>query len=286
VLLGDPESIRATIASEKLEELDGVEIIDPPRDARFDEYVEAYYRLRQRRGINQREARREARTRNVFASLMVHLGRADGMVTGLTTSYPHAIHAPLQIVGARPGQRAGGIYLLIFKRGFKLLADCTVNVDPTAEELAEIAARTADVARFFDLTPRVAMLSHSNFGSSQNPSAAKVRRATELLRQRRPDLIVDGEMQVDPAVMPELLRDSFPFSTLGGEANVLIFPNLDAANIGYKLLWRLGGAEVVGPILIGMQKPVNVLQTGASVADIVNLATVTALRAQGEEFEF
>ena len=286
VLLGDPASIRQAIESEKLEGLAGVEILDPAGSPRFGEYVEVYYRLRQRRGVSLREARKAVRTRNVFASLMVHLGHADGMVTGLTMSYPEAIRAPLQIIRTRDGQRAGGIYLLIFKQGFKLLADCTVNVDPSPEELAEIAARTADVARYFDQLPRVALLSHSNFGSSTSPSAAKVRRAVEILKQRRPDLAVDGEMQVDPAVVPGILKDSFPFSSLGGEANVLIFPNLDAANIGYKLLWRLGGAEVVGPILIGMQRPVNVLQTGASVNDVVNLATVTALRAQGDEFEF
>ncbi len=286
VLLGEPEAIRKIIETEKLDALTGVEIVDPPRDPRFAEYVETYYKLRQRRGVSMREARKEVRTRNVFASLMVQGGHADGMVTGLTRSYPEAIRAPLQIVRTRPGQRAGGIYLCIFKHDFKLLADCTVNVDPTPEEMAEIAARTADVARYFDQVPRVAMLSHSNFGSSTAACAAKVRRAVEILRERRPDLAVDGEMQVDPAVVPDILKADFPFSALGGEANVLIFPNLDAANIGYKLLWRLGGAEVVGPILIGMQKAVNVLQTGASVSDIINLATVTALRAQGEEFEF
>ena len=286
VLLGDAASIRQTIESEKLDALHGVEIVDPPESPRFGEYVDLYWRMRQRRGVSLREARKEVRTRNVFAALMVHQGHADGMVTGLTMSYPEAIRAPLQIVRTRPGQRAGGIYLVIFKQGFKLLADCTVNVDPSAEELAEIAARTADVARYFDQLPRVAMLSHSNFGSSSSPTARKMRRAVEILRERRPDLSVDGEMQVDPAVVTEIQKDLYPFSTLGGEANVLVFPNLDAANIGYKLLWRLGGAEVVGPILIGMQKAVNVLQTGASVRDIVSLATVTALRAQGEEFEF
>ncbi|MHB1844304.1 MAG: NADP-dependent malic enzyme [Deltaproteobacteria bacterium] len=286
VLLGDAAAIRQTIEGEKLDALVGVEIVDPPESPRFGAYVQAYYELRQRRGVSLREARKEVRTRNVFASLMVQQGHADGMVTGLTMSYPDAIRAPLQIVRTRPGQRAGGIYLCIFKHGFKLLADCTVNVDPTAEELAEIAARTADVARYFDVVPRVALLSHSNYGSSSAPTARKVRRAVELLKERRPELAVDGEMQVDAAVVPEIQKDLYPFSTLGGEANVLVFPNLDAANIGYKLLWRLGGAEVVGPILMGMQRPVNVLQTGASVRDIVNLATVTALRAQGEEFEF
>ncbi len=286
VVLGDPQVIRRTIETEKLEGLGELEIVDHRAAPQVAAYVESYYRLRQRRGVSLHQAQKAVRSRNVFASLMVAHGHADGMVTGLGMSYPEAIRAPLQIIRTRPGQRAGGLYLCIFKQGFKLLADCTVNVDPSAEELAEIAARAADVASYFDLTPRVALLSHSNFGTSSAPGAAKVRRAVEILRSRRPDLAVDGEMQVDAAVVPEVLNDLFPFSPLKGEANVLIFPNLDAANIGYKLLWRLGGAEVVGPILIGMNKPVNVLQTGASVRDIVNLATVTALRAQGEEFTF
>ncbi|HUB06195.1 MAG TPA: NADP-dependent malic enzyme [Myxococcales bacterium] len=286
VLLGDPAAIRRTIAEDKLEGLGAAEILDVRGDARFEAYVAAYYALRQRHGCSLQDARVQVAQPNVFASMMVREGHADGMVTGLTQSYPEAIHAPLQVIRARPGERAGGIYLCIFKHGFKLLADCTVNVDPSAEALAEIAARTADVARYFDLTPRVALLSHSNFGSSAAPGAGKMREAVRILKAQRPDLVVDGEMQVDAAVVPEVREAEFPFSSIGGDANVLIFPNLDAANIGYKLLWRLGGAEVIGPILTGMQKPVNVLQTGASVRDIVNLATVTALRAQGDEFAF
>jgi malate dehydrogenase (oxaloacetate-decarboxylating)(NADP+) len=218
--------------------------------------------------------------------MMVREGAADGLVTGLTMSYPEAVRAPLEIIRAREGRRAGGVYIVVLKNDFKFFADCTMTIDPTPEELAEIAIHTSDLARYFDVDPRVAMLSYSNFGSAAGPSPEKVRRAVEIARERRPDLELDGEMEVDAAVLPDELHESFPFARLTEEANVFVFPDLDAANIGYKLLWRLGGAEVIGPVLLGMNKPVNVLQTGASVADIVNLAAVTALRAQSDEFPF
>jgi malate dehydrogenase (oxaloacetate-decarboxylating)(NADP+) len=178
------------------------------------------------------------------------------------------------------------VYIVVLKNDFKFFADCTVNIDPSAEQLAEIAMYTADLARYFDVKPRVAMLSYSNFGDAAGPGPAKVRRAVELVRAQKPDLELDGELQVDLAVLNDQLRETFPFARLTGEANVFIFPDLQSANTGYKLLWRLGNAEVIGPVLLGMNKPVNVLQMGASVGDIVNLAAVTALRAQSDEFPF
>jgi malate dehydrogenase (oxaloacetate-decarboxylating)(NADP+) len=181
-----------------------------------------------------------------------------------------------------PGRRAAGTYILAFKQGLKLFADCTVNADPTAEELADIAISTAEMAREFELVPRVAMLSYSNFGTDPSGSPAKVRRALQIVREKRPQLEVDGEMQVDPAVLQAVREQEFPFVRLTGDANVLVFPDLNAGNIGYKLLWRLGGAEVIGPVLMGMAKPVNVLQQGASVQDVVNLSAMTAVRAQNE----
>jgi len=247
--------------------------------------VNAYYEMRQRRGVTPREARKRMLTRNYFGAMMVLKGDADGLVTGLTMQYPEAIRAPLEIIRSREGRRAGGVYIVVTKTDFKLFADCTVNIDPTAEELAEIAITTSDLARYFDVKPRVAMLSYSNFGSAAGPSPAKVRKAVAIARQKRPDLEIDGEMEVDVAMLDEE-RESFPFSQLTGEANVFVFPDLDAANIGYKLIWRVGRAEVIGPVLLGMQKPVNVLQTNASVEAIVNLAAVTALRAQEDEFPF
>ena len=286
VLLGEPEVIRRSIEEHHLTELKDVTILHPDSTPEFEAYVERYLELRGRRGVTLREAQKRMRTRNYYGAMMVREGAAEGLVTGLTMSYPEAVRAPLEIIRSREGRRAGGVYIVVLKNDFKFFADCTVNVDPTSEELAEIAIHTADLARYFDVKPRVAMLSYSNFGSAPGTSPAKVRRAVEIAHQRRPDLELDGEMQVDAAVLPAEAHETFPFSRLTEEANVFVFPDLNAANIGYKLLWRLGGAEVIGPVLIGMNKPVNVLQMGASVSDIVNLAAVTALRAQSDEFPF
>jgi malate dehydrogenase (oxaloacetate-decarboxylating)(NADP+) len=178
------------------------------------------------------------------------------------------------------------VYLVVTRNDFKFFADCTVNPDPDPEHLAEMAVATADLARTFDVTPRIAFLSYSNFGSAQGPSPSKVRKAVEIAKKLRPDLELDGDMQVDVALVPEERAERAPFSTLKSDANVLVFPNLDSANIAYKLLWRFGGAEVIGPLLLGMNKPVSVLQQNASVQDIVNLAAVTALRAQGGDYTF
>ena len=286
VLLGQPEVIRRAIEEHHFNELKDISILQPDDTPEFESYVEKYLELRGRRGVTLREARKRMRTRNYYGAMMVREGSADGLVTGLTMSYPEAVRAPLEIIRSREGRRAGGVYIVVLKNDFKFFADCTVNVDPTSEELAEIAIHTADLARYFDVKPRVAMLSYSNFGSAAGPSPEKVRRAVEIAHERRPDLELDGEMEVDAAVLPEELHETFPFARLTEEANVFVFPDLDAANIGYKLLWRLGGAEVIGPVLLGMNKPVNVLQMGASVSDIVNLAAVTALRAQSDEFPF
>ena len=286
VLLGQPEVIRRAIEEHHFNELKDVTILQPDATPEFETYVQNYLELRGRRGVTLREARKRMRTRNYYGAMMVREGSADGLVTGLTMSYPEAVRAPLEIIRSREGRRAGGVYIVVLKNDFKFFADCTMTVDPTSEQLAEIAIHTADLARYFDVKPRVAMLSYSNFGSAAGPSPEKVRRAVEIAHERRPDLELDGEMEVDAAVLPEELHETFPFARLTEEANVFVFPDLDAANIGYKLLWRLGGAEVIGPVLLGMNKPVNVLQMGASVSDIVNLAAVTALRAQSDEFPF
>ena len=286
ILLGPVDEIRAMIAEHKLEELEGAEAIEPEKSPDFERYVEEFFSLRQRKGIARREARKLVRTRSTFASLMLRDGKADGMVLGHSMSYPEAMRAPLQIIRTAEGKTAAGVYVVATKNEVKLFADCTVNPDPTAAQLADIAERTAELARYFDLEPRIAMLSYANFGSSRTPSPMKVAEATRILKKKRPDLIVDGEMQVDAALVPELREEIFPFSSLEGEANVLVFPNLDAANVSYKLLARMAGAEVIGPILLGLEKAVNVVQLGASVNDIVNLATITALKAQGEDFRF
>jgi malate dehydrogenase (oxaloacetate-decarboxylating)(NADP+) len=282
VLLGNREHILELAREAHLAAIEDIEIVDPLHSDRLEAYAKGFYELRQRSGISWAEALYRIRQRNTFAAMMLREAAVDGLVTGLTRTYPEAIRPSLEIVRTQQGRRASGTYIVAFKESLKLFADCTVNADPTSEELADIAISTAELARAFELTPRVAMLSYSNFGTDRGGSPAKVRRAVELVRARRPDLEVEGEMQVDPAVVRSVRETEFPFARLSGEANVLIFPDLNSGNIGYKLLWRLGGAEVIGPVLMGMAKPVNVLQQGASVQDVVNLAAMTAVRAQGE----
>jgi len=286
ILLGPVAQVKKAIVDLHLDDLDGVQIIAPEESPDYEKYVDRLWNLRQRRGTTHEEARRKLRFRNYFGSMMVELGDADGLVTGLTTGYADAIRPPLEVLKTRVGKIAAGVYIVVTKNDFKFFADCTVNVDPSADHLAEIAIATADLARYFDVTPRVAMLSYSSFGSAAGASPKKMREATELVRQRRKDLEIDGEIQVDIATAAEVRSEEFPFSTLTEDANVFVFPNLDAANIAYQMLERVGGAEVIGPVLLGMDKPVNVLQMGTSVQSIVNLAAITALRAQGDQFIF
>ncbi len=282
VLLGKRAEILERAREAHLGAIEDMEIVDPVTSERAAEFAQGLYALRQRHGVSWAEAVYRIRKRNTFAAMMLREGLVDGLVTGLTRTYPEAIRPALEVVRTQQGRRASGTYIVAFKESLKLFADCTVNADPTAEELADIAISTAELARAFELTPRIAMLSYSNFGTDRGGSPAKVRRAVELVREHRPDLEVEGEMQVDPAVVRSVREAEFPFARLGGDANVLIFPDLNSGNIGYKLLWRLGGAEGIGPVLMGMAKPVNVLQQGASVQDVVNLAAMTAVRAQGE----
>jgi malate dehydrogenase (oxaloacetate-decarboxylating)(NADP+) len=287
VLLGNEDRVKAAIAAHHLTEgLAGVRIVDPLASAERDRYVEAYFRLRQRRGVSQAVAAQRLGEGSYFGSMMVHLGDADGLVTGLSRAYAQAVHAPLEIIRTQKGKRAGGIYVVATRSDFKFFADCTVNAEPTASELADIAIATADLARSFDVIPRVAFLSYSNYGDAAGASPDRMREAAALAHARRPDLELDGEMQVDTALVAEEREGRFPFQALKGDANVLVFPSLDAANIAYKLLWRMGGGEVIGPLLLGMNQPVNVLQQNADVHAIVNLAAVTALRAQGGDFVF
>jgi malate dehydrogenase (oxaloacetate-decarboxylating)(NADP+) len=211
---------------------------------------------------------------------MVRRGEADAVVAGIGKHYPDTIRPALQVIGIRDDvSRVYGMFMIILQGRIYFLADTTVNIDPTSEQLAEIAVLAADTARRFDLDPKVAMISFSNFGSVQHPLAEKVRRAVEIARERAPGLVVDGEMQADTAVTPELLAESFPFSRLQGGANILVFPELQSANAAYKLLQRLGGAEAIGPILMGMRLPVQVLQYGMDVRDIVNMAAIAAADA-------
>ena len=280
ILLGRPDVVR-----EKMKELGlefhGASVVLPRSSPEFDRYVEELYKLRNRRGVTRSEAQELMNNHNVFGSMMVNLGDADAMVAGLTQHYPDTIRPALQVIRIKSDVRkVAGVYMMIFKDDVKFFADTTVNIEPTAEDLAEIAIGTAEVARRFGIEPRVAMLSFSNFGSTRHPLSDKVRLATELVRQRAPELEVDGEMQADTAVVGEILTETYPFSTLSSEANVLIFPSLEAGNSAYKLMQRLGEAEAIGPILMGLRKPVHVLQRGAEVDEIVNMAAIAVVEAQ------
>jgi len=213
--------------------------------------------------------------------MMVHMNDADALISGVTQNYPDTIRPALQVIQLAPGiSRVSGMYMMIINSRVYFFADTTVNIEPTAEDLAEIAELTAETAKRFNMEPRIAMVSFSNFGSTKHPDAEKVADAVRILKERRPDLIVEGEMQADTAVYPEIAQSEYPWSAIQGDANVLVFPNLDSANAAYKLLWRVGGAEVIGPILQGMAKPVHVLQRGVDVNDIVNMAAIAVLDAQ------
>lgn len=280
ILLGRYEVIEERKRELHLE-LKDVPVILPREANARERYANEVYRLRNRRGVTQTEAFGMMANPTAFGAMMVNLGDADAMVAGLTQHYSDTIRPALQIIRVRPDtNKIAGVYMMIFKNDVKFFADTTVNIEPSAEDLAEIAIEAAQVARRFNIEPRVAMLSFSNFGSTHHPLAEKVRLATELVRQRAPALMVDGEMQADTAVMEEILNETYPFNVLKAAANVLVFPTLDAGNIAYKLMQRLGGAEAIGPILTRLRKPVHVLQRGAEVDEIVNMAAIAAVDAQ------
>ncbi len=271
---------------EKMEELNielpDVQIVEPDDYERSEDYAQELYQLRQRKGVTLSEARRIIRrkSRNHFGAMMVRMGDADTMLSGIDAHYPETIRPALEVIGKREGlQSVHGLYMMVFKKGVYFLADTTVTIDPTAAELAETAILAADTARILDVDPSVAMLSFSNFGSVNSPQTIKVKKAVEIVKERCPDLKIDGEMQADTAVVPEIL-DGFTFSKMKSPANVLIFPDLNSGNICYKLLHHLGGADAIGPILMGMNKPIHVLQRGDDVNDIVNMAAIAVVDAQ------
>ncbi|HEX9304841.1 MAG TPA: NADP-dependent malic enzyme [Thermoanaerobaculia bacterium] len=279
ILLAREEEI-APLARELQLPMDKIEFVHSRSSPRLADYAKLLEERRRRRGMTAADALEQAGTRNVFGPLMVEAGDADGVISGLTQHYPETIRPALQIVGTAPGvRRVSGLYTLVFKDRTFFFADTTVNIDPTAEDLAEIALLTADAVHRFDMDPRIAMISFSNFGSNEHANALKVKRAVELVKAARPDLPIDGEMQADYAVVPELLEAEYPWATVR-RPNVLIFPDLQSANAAYKLVWRLAGAEAIGPILMGMRKPVHVLQRAVDVADIVNMAAIAVVDAQ------
>jgi len=280
ILIGSTEELHAVASTHGLS-LDGLELIDPRTDERLARYTEAYYALRQRRGVSLHDAQQHMQRPNHFGAMMVSQGDADGLVSGLTRSYPETLRPALQIIGpASAKHRVAGAHIVVFPNKVKVFADTTVNIDPDAEQLSEIALSAAEIARSLDVEPQVALLSFSNFGSNAPPQVQKVTRALSLIKEKAPELSVEGELHADLALNAEARQRLFPFSGLKGEANVLIFPDLNSANIGYKLLKELSDAEFVGPVLIGMRSPVNILEQGCSVRSIVNMTAITAVQVQ------
>ena len=258
-------------------------VVDPDGFDKLPDYIKSYYELRQRKGVNVADVAKLVREPNIFGPLMVKVGDADAFVSGLTYDYPDVIRPSLQIHHTAKGaRRAACVYIMIIEDRVYLFTDATVNIEPTAEDLVEIACLAADFAKRLEIDPRVAFLSFSNFGSTPHPLSDKVRRAVELTKARRPDLQVDGEMQADTAVVADIIEDRYPFSAVK-DANVLVFPSLESANIAYKLLARLGKAKAIGPILLGMGAPVHVLQTGDDVNAIVQIASVAVMDVMGRE---
>ncbi|SMC76698.1 NADP-dependent malic enzyme [Pedobacter africanus] len=287
ILLGNKEVIERIIEESALD-LEGVTIIDTFKEPQLmQKYGQALYEKRQRRGLTLFEATKLMRDRNYFGASMVEFGEADAMISGLTRNYVSTIKPALQVIGTAPGvNRVAGMYMMMTKKGPVFFGDTTVNVDPTAEELVDLTLLVAQSVSKFNIHPRVALLSYSNFGSNQGVVPEKVRKAVKILHEKHPEVMVDGEMQGNFAINNALLRDNFPFSRLvDGPANTLIFPNLESGNIAYKLLQELGEAEAIGPILLGLNKPVHIVQLGSSVREIVNMVTLAVLDVQGKEQE-
>jgi len=281
ILIGNEERIKANAIENGLD-LEGIEIIDPKEYYKIDQYIEEYYKLRQRKGITKNEAKERLLTRpNYFGAMMVHLGDADGMISGLNSHYPDTIRPALEIIGRDTNyQKVSGLYIISNKNNTYFLSDTTVNIDPTPEDISDITLQAADFVTNFDIKPKVALLSYSNFGSVKGTLPQKMIDALKIIRKRKPDLMVDGEMQADTAVVPEIINDTFPFSTLKNGANVLIFPGLTSGNIAYKLLVRIGNCHAIGPVLLGLSKSVHVLQRGSEVNEIVDMVAIAVVDAQ------
>ncbi|MBL4654431.1 MAG: NADP-dependent malic enzyme, partial [Bacteroidia bacterium] len=287
ILLGNEKRIKRIIKQNGLD-LGDSPIIDPrvyEQEDKRNQFGELFFAKRQRRGFTLFEAKKVMQERNYFGSMMVETGEADALISGITRKYPDTIRPALQVCGVEEGvSKVAGMYILLTKKGPLFISDTTVNVDPSAETLAEIAALTAKEVQNFNIKPRVAMLSYSNFGSSEGEASNKVRKAVEIIKDKYPGLIVDGEVQANFAIRSDLLKDFFPFSELAESgANTLIFPNLSSGNIAYKLLQEMGAAEAIGPILIGTRKSIHVLQLGCSVREIVNMITIAVIDAQAKK---
>jgi len=282
ILLGREDEIRAEIDRLALD-LGGIEIRDPGRSPRAEAYAEEYFRLRMRRGVTPASARARVARNELFAAMMLHTEDADMMIAGISAHYIESLRSVLEVIGPAPGiRRISGHYMALLPKQVYFLADCAVNIDPDAEDLAEIAMLAARMVRSLGMTPQIAMLSFSNFGSVDHPSTRKVRRAAEIVKERQPGLVIDGEMQLATAVDPAMRRAYFPFSDLKKDANVLIFPDLQSGNLALHLLQYMGEAVLVGPTLMGARRPVHLLQYGASVDDVVNLTAMGVVQAAAD----
>jgi malate dehydrogenase (oxaloacetate-decarboxylating)(NADP+) len=281
ILLGDKDEIERLIKEHGLD-LNCPIIYPRKENEKVEKFAEVLYKKRQRKGLSLRDCQQLLRDRNYYGAMMVEVGEADALVSGLTKDYPKTILPSLQIIGIAEGvSRVAGMYIMLNKRGTFFFADTTVNVDPTADQLVDIIGLTARGVKFFDMEPRVAVVSYSNFGSSKGEVPEKTREAVRLAKKKYPDLVIDGDIQANVAFNTEIQQESFPFSALSKEgANTIIFPNLESGNIAYKLLTEIGGAEAIGPILLGMKKPVHVLQLGSSIREIVNMAAIAVVDAQ------
>ena len=284
ILLGEEKKIKKLIADNKIQ-LTDVEILDPRHENTVEKrelYGELFFKKRQRRGYNLYEAKKIMRERPYFGCMMVDQGEADALISGLTRQYPDTLRPALEIIGTHEtAKRVAGMYMMLTKKGPLFFADTTINFNPTEDELIDITLQTARAVEQFNIKPRIAMLSYSNFGATPSPESNLVRNAVARIKEQYPDMIIDGEMQAGVAFNKDLLRENYPFSDLVDESpNTLIFPNLAAGNIAYHLLQEVGGSEAVGPILLGLKKPVHVLQLGSSVRQIVNMVAIAVVEAQ------
>jgi malate dehydrogenase (oxaloacetate-decarboxylating)(NADP+) len=278
-LIGDPQVIERTARGVEIA-LDGITVVDPRAALAKDGYAQALWERRRRKGLTVDLARRTIADPNYFGAMMVATGDADAMVSGMEAYYPDKMHAMMQAIGPDAGGVVSGVFMMVQEKEIFFIADTTVNFDPDGPTLAAIASQTARLVRKLGLTPRVGLLSFSNFGSARTKDTLKVAEAARILHATEPDLEADGEMMAETALNPEVLKSRYPMSRLLDRANVLICPNLNAGNIAYQLLKRLGGAEAIGPILVGMAKPVHILQRDTDVADVVNMAVIAAVDAQ------
>ena len=284
ILIGNKDKIMEKICKLELN-ADGIEFADPDNFDRYDEYVQEFVKVRSHKGMTEEQAREQLKDVNYFGTMMVHMGDADGLISGSTHSTGDTVRPALQIIKTKDKfHKVSSMFLMIAPDDSILIfADCAIEIDPNPQELAEIALDTAETAKRFGIEPRIAMLSFSTNGSAKHTAVDKVKEATNIVKQKDPNLVVEGEIQLDAALIPEICQRKFPDSKLKGDANVLIFPDLNSGNIGYKLVERLAKNKAVGPILQGMNKPINDLSRGCSVQDIVDVCAITVVEAQGDE---